>query len=142
MTTREALQSIYDRRGVLTPQTVVAEAQAARTNAGKYLRGFLEWDDAVAGPLYRELQAAKLIREQKVVYREATPTEKARYVRTWHSVRSPEGSAYEPVGEVLEDPFKRQLVLREMERDWRTLKRRWEHMQEFAQMVLKDIDAA
>lgn len=142
MTTREALQDIYDRRGTLTPETVVAEAEAGRTNAGKHLRGHLEWDDAVAGPLYRALQAAKLIREQKIVYREATPQEKARHVRAFHSVRGPEGNSYEPVGEVLEDPFKRQLVLREMEREWRALKRRWEHLEEFAQMVRQDVDAA
>ena len=56
--------------GDLTPQLVVAEAQANRSSAGKFLHTRLEWDNRVAGDAWRLEQARELIRSVRVRYRE------------------------------------------------------------------------
>jgi hypothetical protein len=38
--------------------------------------------------------------------------------------------------------FARQLVLKDMEREWQALRRRYEHFEEFLAMVLRDTEAA
>lgn len=139
---REALEAIYARRGELTPALVVDEARANRSNAGRFLRSRLEWDDKVAGEAYRREQAAELIRSVKVTYREATETEVARQVRGFHSVRTPDGMTYKPLMDVVEDEFSRQLVLADMQREWKALHRRYSHFEEFVRLVRADIEAA
>lgn len=139
MSLRDILQSIYDRHGQLTAALVVEEARAE----DHPLHGRFEWNDAAAGEQWREHQAAELIRSVKVVYREATENEEARTVRAFHAVRGPSGHAYQPAEKVAEDPFTRQLVLNDMEREWKALMRRYERFAEFAEMVRADLkDAA
>ena len=42
---------------------------------------------------------------------------------------------YEPLEEVIADPMSREIMLREMRRDWQKFKRRDQHMQEFVNLV-------
>ena len=139
MTLRDHLRSIYDANDGLTPAMVVDVARPE----DHPLHHRFEWDDALAGEAYRRVQAAQLIRSVKVRYREGDEMEAAD-VRAFVAVRrtdAPETATYMPVGEAFMDPFTRQLVLRDAEREWKQLQRRYGHLAEFAQMVLADVAA-
>lgn len=138
MSLRDILQGIYDTRGELTAEIVV---EVARDETHPLHQRF-EWDNAAAGEQWRKQQAADLIRSVKVVYKEATETEEARTVRAFHAVRGPKGHAYQPADKVAEDPLTRRMVLADMEREWQTLKRRYERFAEFTAMVRADLEAA
>jgi len=140
MNLRDALQTIYERHGKLTPEIVVAEAKANQSGPGKFLHDKFEWDDRKAGEKWRQTQASELIRSARVVYREATEDEEARSVRAFHAIRHPEGNSYEPVADIAGDELSKKILLRDMERDWKALKRRYEHMREFFSMVQDDLD--
>lgn len=142
MNIREALSAVYETHGSLTTDLVIAEAKANRSEAGKSLHDRLEWDDTVAGEQFRHVQAAALIRSVKVVYAEATEMEAARSVRGFHVIRGPQGNVYEPLERVANDEFTSQLLLREMQREWRAMHRRWAHFEEFIRMIREDLDAA
>lgn len=139
MSLRDQLQAIYDSRGELTPQAVVDEARAK----SHPLHNRFEWDNKLAGEAWRRAQAQELIRSVKIVYREATEHDDARTTRAFHAVRRPGGAhSYEPAEKVAADPFSKQLLLRDMERDWMALKRRYEQFAEFAAMVRNDLEEA
>jgi hypothetical protein len=142
MTLRDALQAVYDSHGSLTPQLIVDEARKSKTAAGRLLRDRLEWDNAVAGEAFRRHQAQELIRSVRVCYREATDTEPERSVRGFHAVRIELGYVYEPLEKVTNDPFTQRLVLADMEREWRALKARYDHFEEFVAMVKQDLPEA
>jgi hypothetical protein len=135
MSLRDELQRIYDQHGELTPELVVDTARPK----SHPLHSHLEWSDRVAGEAWRRHQAAELIRSVKVTYREATESEDAASVRMYHAVRGPNGHAYKSTDDVVADPFTRQLVLRDMEREWKALKRRYEHFAEFLEMITADL---
>lgn len=135
---RGELLAVRNRLGKLTPQSVVDVAR----DPSHPLHSRFEWDDAVAGEAYRRQQAHDLIRKAKVVYREADEAEPVRMTRAFVAVPTGEGHVFDPVEEVVEDPFRRQLVLNEMERAWKDLYRRYREFQEFAQMVRRDLDEA
>jgi hypothetical protein len=138
MSLRDQLQAIYNERGKLTPAIVVDEAR----DETHPLHNRFEWDDAVAGESWRRQQAHELIRSVRVVYREADEKNPEKSVRGFHAVRSEKEHVYEPVQKVAEDEFTRQLVLKDMEREWRALRRRYEQFAEFIEMVRRDMDAA
>lgn len=135
---RNQLQGIYDRRGELTPRVVVEEARPE----AHPLHGRFEWDDSVAAERWREGQAHELIRSVRVVYREADETGPEKTVRAFHAVRTDKGYRYQPAEKVADDPFLRRLVLADMEREWKALRRRYEQFAEFAEMVRRDLSEA
>lgn len=139
MSLRDHLQSIYDKHGKLTPGIVVQEARAKNHP----LHDRFEWDDKRAGDAWRRQQAHELIRSVRVVYREATETDPEASVRAWHAVRSDQEHVYEPAQVIAEDPLLTQMLLRDMEREWKQLHRRYGHMVEFIELVRGDLgDAA
>ena len=140
MSLRDQLQHIYEQNGTLTPNLVV-EAAKPKNHP---LHDRFEWDDKVAGHQFRLVQAAKMIRSVKVVYREGTETEEPRSVRAFPAVRAEQGTpaAYMPVEDVAADPELSALVLREMEREWKQLHRRYGHLQEFIALVEASLDEA
>lgn len=138
MNLREHLQAIYEKHGTLTPAIVLDEAR----DEAHPLHGRFEWDDSAAAEQWRKSQAQELIRSVKVVYREATEKDPARSVRAFHAVRREDGHVYEPVEKVVEDPFTKRLVMADMEREWKALKRRYEQFSEFAAMVRQDLEEA
>lgn len=135
MNLRDALQSIYDSHGKLTPSVVVDEARAE----DHPLHNRFEWDDKVAGEAYRRTQAHELIRSVRVVYREATETEDARSVRAFHAVKRDDEHVYEPVDKVTGDDVMTQILLRDMKREWEQLKRRYGQFEEFLELVRGDV---
>ena len=62
MSTKQALQDLYDKYGMLTPGLVVIAAE----NPGHELHDRFEWDDSIAAARYRLTQAAAIIRSVKV----------------------------------------------------------------------------
>ena len=138
MSLREQLETIYEKRGELTPDIVVTEA----SNKTHPLHDRFEWNDKLAGHQYRLHQASELIRKVKIVYREATEDEDERRVRAWQSVRSEDGYKYVPSSEVVDDELLTAMVLRDMEREWRSLHRRYGRFEEFVSLVRGDLEAA
>lgn len=138
MDLREALEDIRGRHDVLTPALVVQEARAANTDAGVLLHGRLEWRDDVAAEAHRLSQARDLIRSVRVVYAEATETEPERSVRAFHALpspKSPSGYDYTPVDAIAQDPMLRAMALRDAEREWKALYRRYGALREFTETV-------
>lgn len=134
MNLRDCLQDIYEQNGRLTPAIVV---DAAR-DKDHPLHNRFEWDDALAGEAWRKQQAHELIRSVRWTYKDATDQEKD--VRAFHAIRSDEDDEfiYEPVEKVIESPMLTQILLRDMEREWKQLKRRYEGFKEFWNLVRAD----
>lgn len=136
MSLRDELQAIYDQHGQLTPDLVV---QVARPEDHPlHTQVFDREPNEAAEAWYRE-RAHDLIQSVKVVYRKATDDRPEGAVRAWHAVRAEAGYVYEPVDRVVQDEFTRQLVLRDMEREWRQMLARYEQFEEFLEMVAADV---
>lgn len=133
---RDELQAIYDRVGSLTPAVVVDEARPKNHP----LHSRFEWDNAVAGHRYRLIQAHELIQSVKVSYTDRKGAHVD--VRAFHAVKNESGYEYKPVDEVTSDPVLTEIVRRDMEREWRQLKARYDRFKEFSEMVLQDLNPA
>lgn len=130
----EVFVQIRQKRGRLTPAIVVKEAESK----SHPLHDEFDWDDASAAHKHRLEHAARLIRLVKIkVVLPSGPC----CVRQWHAVRAagvidaPEG--YVSNEDVVSTPVYRQAMLRQMERDWKALVARYEHLKEFWSMVAK-----
>jgi hypothetical protein len=130
---RDELLAIRAQHGVLTPAVVRDEAR----NVDHPLHNRFEWDDSVAGEAYRLDQAHRLIQSVRINYR--APDQTPRQVRGFHAIRTEHGYAYETVEEVGSDPMKAKLLLAEYEREWRDLRRRWEHLPDFWRVIQGDL---
>jgi hypothetical protein len=132
---RDVLMEIRAKRGALTPEIVVEEA----ADPMHPLHHRFTWDDSEAARKWRLHEAGNLLR---VRYKADAGDERAD-LRAFWVTRGEDGkptSHYEPVEEVIQDPFQRELMLRQMRRDWQTFKRRYQHMQEFVAEVMSDLD--
>lgn len=126
--------------GDLTPQAVVDEARPE----SHPLHNRFEWDDTLAGEAYRRVQAAQLIRSVKVVYAE-TPEGEERKVRAWSSLNAavePETRGYAPTEELVQDEFARKSLLRQLEREIKTLQRKYGHLKEFGEIIASATEQA
>jgi hypothetical protein len=132
---RGHLMEIYERRGVLTPEIVVEEARSKQHPLHGYV--FDRPPKEAAEAWYRE-RAHRLIQIAQIAYQE-TPESNPSWVRAFHHVRDERGHVYEPVEKVASDPFLRDLVLRDMEREWQQLYKRYSEFEEFIKLVLNDI---
>ena len=132
---RSELLAIRSEYGQLTPANVVEAARAE----DHPLHSRFEWDDGMAAEKYRLNQARQLIRVVREKYTDAggRPAD----VRTFHAIPRAEGMAYEPLQEIIQDDLTSQILLRQMEREWRTLKARYEKLAEFRALVLGDLNA-
>jgi hypothetical protein len=135
-TLRDHLQSIYDQHQTLTPRLVVDLAR----KPSHPLHSRFEWDDSIAGERYRESQARDLIQSVKIRFTRRNKQEAD--VRHFVSVRREDGYSYMPIEDVAHDEITTQIVLRDMEREWRQLQAKYGHMKEFIQLVRKSIEAA
>lgn len=137
MSLRDQLQAIYDEHGKLTPTIVVDRAR----DGDHPLHERFEWDNSIAGERWRRHQAHELIQSVKVVYRPATDKQPERSVRAFHAIRGEEGHNYEPAEKVATDPLLQQILLRDMEREWKQLKARYGQFREFLELVRGDLAA-
>jgi hypothetical protein len=131
---RTQLTGIYKRNGELTPQIVVDEARPVDAP----LHSHFEWDDGIAGEKYRLTQAASLIRVVRTEFTSEKSGEK-KFIRAFSSLHeSGENDSvgkYMPTEEILEDPTRKAILLRNMQRDISALKNRYGHLVEFAAMM-------
>lgn len=89
------------------------------------------WDNAAAAHEFRLGQASELIRSVRVAFVEGGPADVG--VRQWHAVRR-DGS-YQPIEEIVRDEVSLTTLLRQAEREWKTLQARYGHLAEFVTMV-------
>lgn len=131
MNVREILLDIRAKHGDLTPEILVQVAKSPKHP----LHSRFTWDDTEAAKKWRLEEGAHLIRSVRIV-REDRPDAPAD-LRAFVAVRGADGhrASYVPTEVAMEDEFTRELVLRQMKRDWETLRRRYQHMSEFAALV-------
>jgi hypothetical protein len=130
---RSQLEAIYLHRGKLTPEMVVDTARPKKHP----LHARFEWDDKIAGEAHRRQQAHDLITSVKVVF---ACGEKAEKVRAFHAVRGTEEEyVYMPAEKIAADPMLREVLLRDMEREWKQMHSRYGHFQEFVELVTADL---
>ncbi len=139
---RAELQKIYDAHKKLTAPIVVNEVETK--GKAHPLWSHFEWNDKIAGPKYREIQAQHLIRSVRITYAKATPDEAEQSVRQWHAVYVDDGDgngykSYEPIERVACDPVLQAIVITSMARDWASMKRRYEGMRAFWELVEADV---
>jgi hypothetical protein len=131
-TLRDLLQDIRDDRGDLTPAIVVEVAR----DPEHPLHPHFDWDNDSAAEKYRLHQAGQLLR----VTFKPDPT-KPTHLRAFVAIKGEDSpqSSYVPTESAMADPFMRALVLRSMNREWKNLKKRYEHMAEFAALIQHDM---
>lgn len=127
---RACLTAIYQDLGELTPAGVVDAARPEKSP----LHERFEWDDQVAGEEFRRLQASELIRSVRIEYAQS-PEPKS--VRAWVARRDAgqAGRGYVPVEEVVVDDVAMQVVRRQFEREVQELRRKYGHLDEFAEIM-------
>jgi hypothetical protein len=135
---REQLIAIRTENGRLTPQLVVDAARPKKS----LLHSKFEWDNGIAAESYRRVQAAELIRSVRVTYLPLGDGPQAS-IRAFHATARPEiGHAYDPIEEIMDNPIQRAILLRDMERDWRALKKRYESIVEFWDLLNSEVSEA
>lgn len=136
MSLKEELLAIYHEHGVLTAPLVVDVARDPKHP----LHSRFEWNDELAANSYRVEQARALIRTVRVRYVSESSSQASDSVRAFSSVRTPQGGhAYEPTAEVVRDPVKRKILLADMRREWVSMRRRYQSMEEFWELVKNDL---
>jgi hypothetical protein len=131
------LRSMYARRGKLTPELVVEESRPPEAP----LHNRFEWDDSVAAEAWRHHQAGGLIRSIFVEYAENDDGSR-RSARKWLPITRDSGDGpertYAPSEEVLADPLLGRMTLRQMEREAKAFRSKWQNHQEFAAIVARE----
>lgn len=140
-TVKEWAEKVRVEYGKLTPVTMVEAARSDGPVECPVYDRFRFDDDASAAEAWRLDEARNIIRHIKVTYRKSERSAE-RTVRAYHAVPDtdgPEPYRFERVEDVAADPMMRQIVLRDMEREWKTLKSRYGHMVEFVDLVQRDL---
>jgi hypothetical protein len=134
---RSVLLEIHRQHGYLTPALVV---DLARDNDHPLHAVVFDRSPEDAAEAWYLARAHELIRRVRVTHLPAGDGEPLS-VRAFQAVRGATTNAYvyEPSEEVAANPLLAQMVLRDMERDWRTLRARWGHFAEFVRMVRDDL---
>lgn len=142
MSLRDHLHAIKDKHGRLTPALVVEEA----SNPRHELHGRFEWDDSVAGDAWRKEQARQLIKSVYVTYRKSDGENVS--IREFYAVREstaadsdPGKYAFNTLDELKADPLTLEIVRRDLERDWRSLRAKYEAFEDFWVVIGADMPA-
>lgn len=113
------LQRIYERDGVIEPETVVLESQTPSAP----LHSCFEWNDEKAAHKYRIAQAQNIIRAI-VVVDEAKQPETRAFVNVQRE--------YHPVSVVVRNPEKRDILLQNALNELRWFERKYNTLQELS----------
>jgi len=120
-TIRSELVKISKRSGgMLTPEKVVLFAENPKTA----LHESFEWDDSIAGPAYRVVQAKQIIRAQVRIVGDGKPME----IRAWVSLSTDRehGKGYRQVRAVLEDDEHCETLLEDAKRDYLSFRKKYQ----------------
>ena len=134
---REQLEEIRVSRGALTPEVLVA---AARPPDHPLHSRIFDRPPGEAAEAWYQHQAHELIRSVRISFTDVSDRA-PRSIRAFVAMPTTDAGAYvyEPTEQVVADPLKRAILMRTMERDWRTFKRRWEDFEEFSALLLADL---
>ena len=113
------LQRIYERDGVIEPETVVEESE----NPSAPLHSCFEWDDEKAAHKYRITQAQNILRAIVVVDEAKQPDTRA-FVNVQRE--------YHPVSVVVRNPEKREILLQNALNELRWFERKYHTLQELS----------
>ena len=125
------LDRIYQKHGIIDPQTVVDES----TDEGAVLHGLFEWDDTKAANKYRCQQAQFIIRN--ITTEENTGNGETVKVRAFERSEK----RYAPTAVIMSQPDTRQILLDRALAELREIEARYKHLTELA-AVFAAIDAA
>lgn len=133
---RTELLKIREQHGILTPRIV---AEAARPRSHPLHDKVYDVPKNEAAERYYIANAAKLLR---VTFRTDVGGRPADLRSFWVVKGNDEEprSQYVPIEEIIQDPMARTIMLRQMLREWKRFKARYQVYEEFAQMVLQDPD--
>lgn len=131
-----ALTEIYEGHGFLTPAVVVDEA----ANPKHPLHDRFEWDDQEAAREYRLVQAGALIRSVKLRIVEPEVSEIRAFVNVPAQTPGEQGH-YVPESVVRADPAMQAIVLQTMNREWRSMQRRYQSHRQFWDLVNQTLEA-
>lgn len=140
-TVQEWAERVRIEYGKLTPVSMVEAARTDGPEGCPVYDRFKFDDDAAAAEAWRLDEARNIIRHIKVSYRKSERSGE-RWVRAYHAVpdeEGPEPYRFERAEDVAVNPVLREIVLRDMEREWKQLKSRYGHMVEFVNLVQHDI---
>lgn len=119
--------SMLERRGDLTPKTLVDESRPDDAP----LHGMFEWDDAEAAEMYRQSQARHIINNIEVV-----AVGDSKPVRAFVSLRvGGQDRRYESTEVALSKPDSREMVLREALSELRAFERKYSRLEELADVL-------
>lgn len=142
---REHFQAIYEERGRLTPHDVVDVAR----DPAHPLHSQLNWDNDAAAEAWRLRQAQDLIRSVKWTYvdRAGVKQQTRAFVAVYQPLAETDGEPevnggyrYLPTEVVAKDELLARQTLAEMEREWKTLRKRYDQFAEFWRLVRSEAD--
>lgn len=131
---RGQLQAIHDQYGELTPQLVVDQAKPKDHPLHPLVFDRSRKDAADAWYLHR---AETLIRS--VTIRRTLPNGKKADFRAFSPVRPDQPGVFDPFDQIIEDSVATAVLLQTMEREWKSMKQRYDHLTQFWQMIREDV---
>ncbi len=127
---RAEMQALFDAHGTVTPQQVLEYA----SNPATALHTAFTWDDPAAARRYRLIEAQRLIRRTFVVL-EVPGSKEERRVHMAVSLPEDRGAnGYRLMSQVLEDPEKRDQLIRAALRELATFRRKYGALSELAEV--------
>jgi hypothetical protein len=131
------LMAIREKRGKLTPRIVYEEAKVKTHPLHTQV---IDMPVKEAAEAHYIANAARLLR---VTFKETMSdghTANLRHFWVQKGTKKDPESQYVPIQEVIQDPLSKAVMLRQMLRDWKRFKSRYQSYAEFAEMVLSDPD--
>lgn len=117
-----------------TDLTAVNVVEYARTHTDSELYSILEWDNDVAGELWRRKQASQIITNIRVQIIEDDDTPKnAKPIRAY--VQTTEARTYDPIEVVVKDPDKYQVMLEKAYRELNRTKDKYADLSEIQELL-------
>ena len=140
-----AMERLAAEHSVISPKIVLEEAR----NPNSPLHDKFEWDDSTAAENFRLIQAAGLIRQWKGTFVRIEREVEVVKLSDIRMAESPETSrgrgkaSYEKLDNILDDPKKRASLLRTVIRQVRSIKLKYEYLEELACVwqALEEVEA-
>ena len=132
--TGEYIEAIKKRRGGITPQLLVVEANKKRS----LLHDCFEWNDSKAAEEYRIVQAREILRFLVIEIESETETEETRYIRAFIAppeIEQDDGASYVTIEQVRSDEDLHEAYLRQLKQELDAIKNKIKTYKEFAAVV-------
>ena len=114
----------------LTAENVV---NYARTHTDSEIYSILEWDNDVAGELWRRKQASLIITNIRVQIIEDDEPKNTKPIRAY--VQTTEPRTYDPIEVVVKDPDKYQVMLQKAYKELNRVKEKYDDLSEIQELL-------